>query len=517
MELIKENIEYEKLLGEHTLDNMIKEDYVIPDVQPDVQKILALDAKAKITGQEVMQNKIFVEGQIRYNLMYLAKSESNSEVHNAIYTRDFSSYIEMSGARADMTCEAECNIEHIECNIINERKISIEGIMQLKGKVNRKLEVPVIKDVEALEDIQLLKNPSSIDKVIGVVKGEIIAKSRLQVPMEKAEIGKIIKCDVTVHKGDTKLLEGKVQVEGFAKIQILYKASGSRELASLEEDIFINNEIEASNVNYYMESNTDFRVKDVDFDIKEDDLGENRIVDVEAIITSDTKVMHKEEFNMIEDAYSPSKILRMEKKNYDMDVSLGQNTGDIIVKENLELPAEALKPVEVLNSSGKVTVTDKKILEDKVQIEGIINAAIIFKTNDEDNYVAAVNEQVPFSCLVDMPGAKIDMDAVVKVNLESLDAYVEASTIAIKALIKVHAKVTYKAHKEFLEDIVPSDEEVIKKKSSITIYIVQDGDTLWKIAKKYFATVEDLLKINDLEGENISVGQKLIIPGRAVI
>lgn len=39
MELIKENIEYEQLLGEQTVDNMIKEEYVIPDVQPDVKNL----------------------------------------------------------------------------------------------------------------------------------------------------------------------------------------------------------------------------------------------------------------------------------------------------------------------------------------------------------------------------------------------------------------------------------------------------------------------------------------------
>ena len=43
------------------------------------------------------------------------------------------------------------------------------------------------------------------------------------------------------------------------------------------------------------------------------------------------------------------------------------------------------------------------------------------------------------------------------------------------------------------------------------------GDTLWNLAKKYNTTIEELVKINDIENPDvIIVGQKLIIPGRAV-
>lgn len=517
MKLIKENIEYEQLLGEQRLENVIKEEYVIPDVQPDVKKIVMLDAKPKITGKDVMQNKVYLEGQINYNVLYLANGDEGSEVHSVVYAKDFSNYIEINGARADMDCEAECSIEHIECKIINERKIAIEGIVQLEAEVYKNNELDIIKDVDALEDIQLLRNPSSIDKVIGKVNGELISKAHLQVPMDKPEVGKILKCDVLVHKGDVKLLDGKVQIEAFTKFQVLYKAAGSRELYSIEDDVFINNEIEYSDVDHYMDSNTEFRVDDIEIDVKEDDLGERRIVDIEALVRSETKVMHKEEFDMIEDAYSPSKMLKMDKKNYELDIILGQNTGETIIKENIEVPSDMEKPVEVINSSGKLLVTDKKIVEDKVVVEGLLDINVIYKTLDEDKYIAMLNEEIPFSCTVEVPGAKIDMECMVRAYLESLDICVEASTIAVKCVAKVYSKVTYKAHKEFLVDIIPLEDEVIKKKASITIYIVQDGDTLWKIAKKYCATVEDLVNINELESENIIVGQKLIIPGRAII
>ena len=44
------------------------------------------------------------------------------------------------------------------------------------------------------------------------------------------------------------------------------------------------------------------------------------------------------------------------------------------------------------------------------------------------------------------------------------------------------------------------------------IYLVQSGDSLYSIARKFNTTVDDLKKINNLTSNNLSINQKLIIP-----
>jgi LCP family protein required for cell wall assembly len=44
------------------------------------------------------------------------------------------------------------------------------------------------------------------------------------------------------------------------------------------------------------------------------------------------------------------------------------------------------------------------------------------------------------------------------------------------------------------------------------IYVVQQGDTLFSLARRYGVTVADLVRVNQLSGDNIFVGQQLIIP-----
>ena len=47
----------------------------------------------------------------------------------------------------------------------------------------------------------------------------------------------------------------------------------------------------------------------------------------------------------------------------------------------------------------------------------------------------------------------------------------------------------------------------------MVIYFVKPGDTLWKIAKKFRSTIEDIARVNNIEDiDKIYPGQQLYIP-----
>lgn len=46
------------------------------------------------------------------------------------------------------------------------------------------------------------------------------------------------------------------------------------------------------------------------------------------------------------------------------------------------------------------------------------------------------------------------------------------------------------------------------------VYIVKKGDTLYKIANMYGTTVDNLKALNNLKNNNLSIGQKLIVPSK---
>ncbi|NNM43508.1 MAG: LysM peptidoglycan-binding domain-containing protein [Chlamydiae bacterium] len=59
---------------------------------------------------------------------------------------------------------------------------------------------------------------------------------------------------------------------------------------------------------------------------------------------------------------------------------------------------------------------------------------------------------------------------------------------------------------------IPAPEKTAKKTVKKKVHVIQQGDSLWKIAKKYKVSVEALMKINHLESEKLRVGKELEIP-----
>ena len=48
---------------------------------------------------------------------------------------------------------------------------------------------------------------------------------------------------------------------------------------------------------------------------------------------------------------------------------------------------------------------------------------------------------------------------------------------------------------------------------SIIVYYARVGDTLWKIAKKFGSTVDEIVKVNGIENPDVIMpGEQLFIP-----
>lgn len=61
----------------------------------------------------------------------------------------------------------------------------------------------------------------------------------------------------------------------------------------------------------------------------------------------------------------------------------------------------------------------------------------------------------------------------------------------------------------------PSDEASQRNTEEAKTYIVKKGDNIWRLAKKFNISAEELKEINELEGNSLKAGQKLYISKKA--
>ena len=57
----------------------------------------------------------------------------------------------------------------------------------------------------------------------------------------------------------------------------------------------------------------------------------------------------------------------------------------------------------------------------------------------------------------------------------------------------------------------PLDMEELSERPGIVGHIVQNGEDLWSLAKKYMTTIDGIREINGLNDEKVSPGDKLLI------
>ena len=517
IDVIKESIQNEQLIRESSTDNVLKGEYLIKDSHPDVYQILGIEANSTITNKEILADKIMIEGQINYSVMYLSEDESKETSINSVYLSEkFADYIDINSEEHKVICEVDCAIEHIQASIMNERKIAIDGIRTINWKIYKVCEFEFVKEIEGKDDIQIKKKSEEINQIKCETTIEIMGKSMIKATMDKPEIDEILACSINLHKKEVKLGDGKIYFGCYCKIEVLCKGKDENSIFLLQDDVYLSKEEEAIGVNSDMLASNQTEIVSYDYIVIADDLGESRAVNIEFLVKGSVRVVSKEVIDVIKDAYSPTKSVLLTKKKYNIGLIQGIVPSELIIKDNLYPKNEDEKISSVVFTSGYPLITDTTMEDDIIKIEGIVKIQVFYKTSEEENFrFDMCTGEIPFTSVVDLKGTKPDMNAICNVHLENIDGTVEANTIGIRATLSIATKVCYKVEKEWIVDIEEKEEEKQCKKSSVTIYVVNVGDTLWELAKKYNTTMDSLIKINELEGsESLTVGKKIIIPGK---
>lgn len=511
--LKKQKINYEGKNIEGTNDFLFKGEYLIPDTHPDVYKILMVDVNPKINSSEAFTDKIFVEGEIIYSVIYVADDEEKNNTYSVSYSDKFNLYIDTFGMKKENLYNVSVDVVNVKYSILNERKINIDGMLKFKSISNDILEFDVMCDLDEQDDVQLLMKDFNVCELKGNFVEELVNETSINVPLDKVSISKILVCDSSIYKTECKLLDNKVVYNAYCKIKVLYKGVNCDDLCYLEQDIYLTKEVELDGISENMIPIDSWDIIGFEYMVDEDEAGESRILNVFINLKCDLKVMNNTIMSVIDDAYSKKSLVNLVKNTYKINNIEDHVSTDSIIKDNIEV--ENI-PTNIVYSTGNCILTNKKIVEGKVIVDGIIRSEVIYRTNSVEDSFSSIIRDIPFTTFFESNNIKIDMDCIVKCNLESIDAFVEAKTIGVRGIVNVKIYVNSEIKRDVLVDMYKTQEENLVKDCSCIIYVVGEGDTLWGIAKKYCVSIDDIRRVNDLNQDDEIIGCKLLIPSKAI-
>ena len=92
------------------------------------------------------------------------------------------------------------------------------------------------------------------------------------------------------------------------------------------------------------------------------------------------------------------------------------------------------------------------------------------------------------------------------------DFIINGGNVNINIELEFRVSVLKSERIRLLEEINVNDLSE-QENYSMVVYFVKPSDSLWKIAKKFKSTIEDIARVNEISDINkIDIGQQLFIP-----
>ena len=70
MEYGRDVVKFDQIIGEGRNQMLVERDLILPDINPDIAKILSVLGNVNITRQSVEQDRIGIEGTVDFEIIY---------------------------------------------------------------------------------------------------------------------------------------------------------------------------------------------------------------------------------------------------------------------------------------------------------------------------------------------------------------------------------------------------------------------------------------------------------------
>ncbi len=500
----KDNLCINQIVGQKTDNIMVEGDIIVPDVKPDILNTIHTSGNVCIYKKEVLEGKVRIDGCVNVYIMYLADGEMSS-VRSLNTCLDFTNTFDFENVRPDMNLELEVEVRSVDCKVLNGRKVSVKAAVELKQKVYSNETVEYIKQIQNVEDIQLLNKSFVLNSLIGSGMNKVYAKDTLILD-NIDNLAEILKVDLKITNQDTKVSYNKILAKADASVKIMYLTEDDR-INVVESIIPVMGFVDIPNVSDDNLVDTKYELKNLI--VKPNSVEEHSIY-IEAEIELSCMVYESRNVDMIQDLYSPSQNLVFNKKAIRSMVGKERIEDVCSIRQTspvAEIHGNRIYDVEVVPS-----ISNQNLLNGRIVYEGEVGLKFIYSSDNGVN-IDTKTMSLPFTFNVDAPNVNQSSMVETQMQIKNQNFVVMPDgNIDISIDINFIMNISKMTSINLIDSINAEENRQIEI-YSIIIYFVKPGDTLWEIAKRFRSTVEDIARVNNIENpDKLNVGQQLFIP-----
>ncbi len=517
MEFVREPLKINQAVGKELVQFSVQGDVLIPDVKPDIVKVLCIDSSINESEREVSQDRITVGGTVDFNIVYMC-SDEDAPVRGLNASLPFNEIIELAGVRQGVDISINPDTLNTEYQILNERKVSVKAIAQIRVKADTISEVPLVTDVTGIEDIQKLREALKVCSYIGQGTEKCVIRDEMELPAGNLPVFEMLKINTRINK-DIKVSDDRLVVRGEANVTALYAAEDRESpIQSIEHEIPFTQFVDIPGLHEGALCDVDAAVKDVNVRPVDNEEGDPRILDYEITVEIRVRGFEWCEKESVTDTYSPSYRMEIEAEEINTSQLALESGSQLILKDTFELP-EAEEINQVYAILCKPCVSSMEINRDKTLFEGVVDVWILYKAG-EDGGIACYRHEIPYSNTVEVKGAETGMSGYVNIDVEHKGyTPMAGGEIEVRVVLSADVKLYRESQLNIVNRFEPVeiDIEEFKAQPSLTLYYVQPDDSLWRIGKKFSIPISELMELNNIsDPESISAEQQLLIQKRII-
>ena len=514
MELIRENIVLSGHIGSARSQVLLEGDIIVPDIRPDIASVLSVSARTNISKVVLNAGRILFSGRLNVDVIYLAAS-GEVQVHSLTAQVPVDDFLNVDGAMPAMWVDLDATLANVEHSIVNDRKLNFRVVVDVRASVWQNQNLEAVRRIEGIADSQQKTACFALHNTLTKQMEQFTIRNEVIIPPNRPAVQDILTVGINIISREVNLAAGRIDLSGDLIIRPLYKGDAGDSMVEIVEfELPFSGSLDIASAHEAGMADVVLSVADQLVEVMPDAEGTNRVMSIEVVINADVKISESKEIEILEDAYCLEQNLNMETKSVEYCGVICKNKNQFNMKENVK-PIGTAEVLQVLAVHGIAHVEECKVVEDKVVVEGMVEADILYLANCDEKPMHSYRAHLPFRQVIETKGARVGMVAKIRHSLDHIAFNMQGQNeVELRLSISFDTTVQEEKTLHFIHDIEfsPLDLALIDSLPSMVIMSAGQSDSLWSVAKRYNADLNELTQINELDpGAPLTQGQKLLI------
>lgn len=510
MEFIKKSLTLNQPLKKGVAEFGVDGDIIVPDVLPDILKVLQVDGCASLSSCDVSDGKAYCEGKVDLKILYIP-DEDNSKIKSITTSFDFSHTIGNAPSDTDCFADLSVDVSKVDFRLTNSRKLRVKSIINMNYAFLCPEKTDIAVDADEEDRIELKKEKAKICSFVDFKDTQFLVRESLELPSGQTSVCDLLKVDASVYETEYKVMSGRVVLKGICGVCALYTdLAGCVKYSDFEIPFTEIVELEAATEDCICD--TEFCVKDVSCRAEADSDGEVRIIVADIIVGVKINAYEKTDVEYINDCYCPGKCLTYDSQEKTVEGIVAEGSITAAIRDVIVPDRNAPSLTGIYSLIARPVVESAKPENGRVCVEGKLVCYCLYVCGDDEVPVYNTMREIRFCENIDaegcMPGCSCSVKAEITHKNYALNS---AGETEIKASLGIDVIVTKEIQLPVIENVDVCERSAENKKG-IVICFVRGGDTLWDVAKHYAVSASAISELNGLESEELCDGMKLLIP-----